>query len=89
MQKYKNVGGDSGVEAFEIGVDFIEVKFAKTIKTYKYSYESAGKEAVEHMKKLALRGMCSFGLLEKYISAEISNKQLIFQPKLRIICLKT
>lgn len=70
MQKYKNVGGDSGVEAFEIGVDFIEVKFAKTIKTYKYSYESAGKEAVEHMKKLALRGEG----LNEYINRYVRDK---------------
>ena len=70
MQKYKNVGGDSGVEAFDIGVDFIVVKFAKTIKTYTYSYASAGKDAVEHMKKLALRGEG----LNEYINRYVRDK---------------
>ena len=56
MQRYGNYGGDSGVEAFEIGADYIVVKFYKTVQTYTYSYESAGVEAVEHMKELAIKG---------------------------------
>lgn len=56
MQKYKDLGGDSGVEGYEIGPDYIEVKFKTTVRTYKYSYESAGEEAVEHMKALARNG---------------------------------
>lgn len=56
MQKYKNLGGDSGVEAFEIGTDFIMVKFYTTSKLYTYSYQSAGEEKVEEMKRRALSG---------------------------------
>lgn len=56
MQKYKNLGGDSGVEEYEIGQDYIAVKFKKTVRLYTYSYDSAGKDAVEHMKELAKRG---------------------------------
>lgn len=56
MEKYKNVGGDSGVEGFEIRENCIIVKFYKTPKLYTYSYESAGKEKVETMKKLARSG---------------------------------
>lgn len=56
MQKYMNLGGDSGVEGYEIGPDYIEVKFKTTVRTYKYSYESAGKEAVEIMKEKARSG---------------------------------
>lgn len=56
MQKYGNFGGDSGVEAFEIGVDYIEVKFKTSRRIYKYSYISAGKDAVETLKEKALSG---------------------------------
>lgn len=56
MQKYKNLGGNSGVEAFEISTDSITVRFYKSSKLYTYSYQSAGVEKVEQMKKLALSG---------------------------------
>lgn len=51
-----NLGGDSGVEGFEIMQDCIVVKFFKTSRLYTYSYASAGMEKVETMKKLALSG---------------------------------
>lgn len=70
MQKYGNFGGDSGVEGFEIGADCIVVKFKKTVRLYTYSYESAGKEAVEHMKKLALSGEG----LNEYINRYVRDK---------------
>lgn len=56
MQKYMNLDGDSGVDSFEIGERYIVVRFIKTVKLYTYSYDSAGKEKVEQMKKLALQG---------------------------------
>jgi hypothetical protein len=56
MQAYTDVNGDSGVAAFAIGDDYIEVQFKKTGKTYKYSYASAGQHAIEQMKLLALAG---------------------------------
>lgn len=56
MQKYKNLGGNSGVDEFEIGIDFITVRFCKSSKSYTYSYQSAGAEKVEEMKRLAISG---------------------------------
>ena len=56
MQIYQNNGGNSNVEAFEIGSTFISVKFYGTSKIYKYSYASAGVDNVETMKQLALQG---------------------------------
>lgn len=53
---YKNIDGDSNVESYEIGVDYIAVKFYKTSKIYVYSYHSAGRENVETMKKFAVSG---------------------------------
>jgi len=61
MQPYKNLSGQSGVIAYEIGEDFIDVKFRERSKdgcdTYKYSYFRPGSQHVEQMKRLALIGL--------------------------------
>lgn len=41
---------------YEIGDTCIEVEFADTESVYRYSYESAGRENVEEMKRLAAQG---------------------------------
>ena len=56
MERYKNIDGDSGVSYYEIGDNYINVKFHGTIKTYTYSYRKAGRNHVEQMKILARRG---------------------------------
>lgn len=56
MVPYSNKSGkNSGVTAYEIGKDFIIVRFKRS-DDYTYSYDSAGKPAVEEMKKRAKRG---------------------------------
>lgn len=56
MERYKDIDNDSGVEAFEIKPDYIDVKFKGTAKVYRYSYASAGQDNVEKMKILAKNG---------------------------------
>ncbi len=60
MINYKNLSGQSNVSQYELGADFIIVKFMTKGKdgcdTYKYTYSSTGRENVEEMKKLALAG---------------------------------
>jgi len=55
MQRYRNWSGTSGIRSFEIGPDFIVLQYASG-KPYTYTYESVGKENVEEMKRLALKG---------------------------------
>lgn len=55
MERYKNLGGDSGVASFEIGADRIAVRF-KDGKTYVYTYAKTGPANVDHMKNLASAG---------------------------------
>lgn len=65
MEPYKNLGGNSGVVAFQIGGDFIIVQFREGQYTfYKYTYMSAGSIAIETMKRLARQGQD----LNSYIS---------------------
>lgn len=56
MEKYNNISGQSDIEAFEIGENFIIIKLSKTGEDYVYSYENTGKTKVEKMKSLASRG---------------------------------
>lgn len=61
MTDYQNLSGRSNVAQFEIGRDYVNVKFKTTnndgCNTYKYSYRSAGQYNVEQMKSLATRGI--------------------------------
>ncbi|MFV8282723.1 hypothetical protein ACNKXS_14330 [Christiangramia marina] len=67
MERYRNSGGDSGVNAYEIGGDYIEVKFSNTSRTYTYSYSKAGRNHVEEMKNLAKSGSGLNGYINRYV----------------------
>jgi hypothetical protein len=55
MKHYKDITGDSGVSAYEIGDDSIAVQF-KDGAVYLYTYASAGRQTIEAMKRLAVGG---------------------------------
>jgi hypothetical protein len=55
MDIYLNKRRNSGILEFEIGYDYINVKF-KNNSVYTYDNNSSGKENIEKMKKLALSG---------------------------------
>lgn len=73
MENYKNLSDLSSVVSYEIGDDFIAIKFKEnpdyTHTTYKYTYDSAGKGNVEKMKELAQDG---WGL-NSYINAKVRD----------------
>lgn len=55
MERYKNLDGDSGVIAYETGPNYIRVQFSDR-SIYLYTYESAGSQNIEYMKRLAENG---------------------------------
>ena len=55
MAIYANLGGDSGVDSYEIGPDSITVTFQDGA-TYLYDYAATGQNNVEQMKELAKVG---------------------------------
>ena len=55
MERYANLGGDSGVHGYEIGDDYIRVQFSDG-SIYLYTYSSAGSGNIEEMKRLAVHG---------------------------------
>lgn len=61
MERYKNLGGDSGVVGYEIAEGAITVQF-KDGATYLYTTQSAGAGNLAEMQRLAVagRGLNSF-----------------------------
>ncbi|MBE9488044.1 MAG: hypothetical protein IMY73_02570 [Bacteroidetes bacterium] len=70
MEKYMNIKGNSNVCEYEIFSNKIEILFYGTCKKYTYSYSSAGKDNVDHMKELAIAG---FGL-NSFINLFVKNE---------------
>lgn len=69
MERYRNLGGDSNVAAYELGDDFIRVRFNDGA-TYVYTYASAGRANVERAKRLAEGGVG----LNSFINLHIRKK---------------
>jgi len=69
MKPYKNSSGNSGVRSYETGKTCIRVKFTEG-PVYTYSYKSAGRKHIEHMKLLAAKGKG----LASYISQYVKDK---------------
>ncbi len=75
MQHYQNLGGGSGVSAYEITSDSITVQF-KDGAVYLYNYATPGRADVEIMKQLAASGRG----LNTYISKTVRKR---YAAKLR------
>jgi hypothetical protein len=56
MEPYKNKSKTSGVTNYEIGEDYIGIKFKGKSTVYIYSESVIDKEHIDAMKKLAISG---------------------------------
>lgn len=56
MTTYQNKNGNSGITHYEIGPDYIGVKFKVSSLVYFYKNARVGRHHVERMKTLAERG---------------------------------
>jgi len=68
MERYQNRSGNSDIVAYQLGPTSITIKFAEGW-LYLYTYESAGAENVEQMKKLAVSGQG----LSSFISTRVRD----------------
>jgi len=73
MAKYKNLGGNSGIDSYQLGEDRITVTFNDGM-SYLYTYGSTGKENIEHMKALAVTGIGLNGFISTYIKKKYDSK---------------
>jgi hypothetical protein len=73
MERYKNLGGDSNVLAYEIGENWIKVQF-RDGSIYLYTYQSTGTEPIEHMKTLAVNGHGLNSYIGRYVKRRYASK---------------
>ena len=73
MEKYRNSSGKSGVNAFEVGNDFIVVQFTKG-GTYLYNYAKTGSYHVDEMVKLARTGCGLNGYINSNVKYSYAQK---------------
>jgi hypothetical protein len=73
MQRYKNLSGDSGVVAYKIGRDYIDIQF-KDGGTYRYDYRTPGQQDVETMKQLAQQGADLATYINKFVRERFASK---------------
>lgn len=73
MERYLNLGGDSGVIAYELGDDSITVEFSDG-SVYLYTYQSAGSHNIEEMKALAVAGGGLNSFINKYVRKTYASK---------------
>jgi hypothetical protein len=69
MRRYLRLGGDSGVVAYAIHPQSIDVEFVDG-RVYTYSYASADRERIEQMKLLAKAGKGLSTYISKYVHAD-------------------
>ncbi len=70
-----DIDGDSGVDSYEIGDDYISVLFkAGSARKYLYNYASAGSYHVENMKNLAANGDGLNSYINKNVKKNYAQK---------------
>ncbi len=74
MKRYRNLDGHSGVVAYAIADDAIDVKFTGG-DVYRYSYRTPGPAHVEAMKALALAGRGLSTYIARHVREDYDSKR--------------
>jgi len=75
MKTYKNLSRNSGVVAYETGKNFIKIKFEGESGIYTYDYKQPGRQQVEKMKLLALKGQGLSTFISEHVGANYASKK--------------
>jgi hypothetical protein len=73
METYKNLSGNSGVAAYEIGHDYIDIRFQDGT-AFRYDEQHTGKEHVEQMKALAAAGRGLNTYINRHVRMNYAKK---------------
>jgi hypothetical protein len=73
MERYRDLDGDSNVLEYELGNDYIKVRFADG-SVYLYTYLSTGSQNVEEMKRLAVVGEGLNKFISKFVRKNYASK---------------
>jgi hypothetical protein len=77
MKTYLNLNGSSNITYYLIGNDFIKVQFGSN-QVYTYNYTGTGKQNIEEMKSLAIRGFGLGSFITKNVKNNYSNKEKLY-----------
>jgi hypothetical protein len=73
MERYKNLNGNSGIEAYEIAPGSITVQF-KDRHTYLYDNNRPGAAVLENMQRLAQQGAGLNSYIRTYVKKSYVRK---------------
>jgi hypothetical protein len=74
VQRYRNVHGQSGITAYDMGPDYIRVTFTHG-GTYAYDYATTGQFHVERMKVLAASGQGLATFISKVVKGTYAQRE--------------
>jgi hypothetical protein len=75
MERYRNLGGDSNVVAYELGQGSITVQFATgTHRTYVYDSNRPGALVVAEMQRLAVAGQGLNSYIGRVVRGSYASK---------------
>jgi hypothetical protein len=74
MELYRDLSGDSGVDSYECGADWIRIRF-KTGGTYLYDHVTPGSMHVERMKQLARSGDGLATYVNQHVRRNFSRRE--------------
>lgn len=74
MITYPNLNGNSGVNAYECGGDYIKIQF-NNMSQYLYTYASAGSFNIEQMKTFAQQGRGLNSFIMKVVKDKYTLRQ--------------
>lgn len=73
MERYKNLGGDSNVTAYEIGEGSIVVRFGDG-SAYLYTDQSTGAANIREMQRLAVAGEGLNTFINRFVRKHYARK---------------
>lgn len=73
MHRYRNISGESGVVAYDIGKDAITIEFTGG-ERYLYTERSAGAENIAKMQELAREGRGLSTFVSQHIRTRYARK---------------
>jgi hypothetical protein len=74
MQRYADHSRHSGIAAFELGEDYLDVRFTSG-EVLHYTTRRPGARDVQHMKELALRGEGLAAYINRHIGVRYESKR--------------
>ena len=73
MERYKILGDNSGIVAYELGEDWIKIQF-RDGGLYLYDYKNTGSDLIEQMKELAIAGQGLNSFVSRFVKRQCALK---------------